>query len=186
MTIAEILILSLALSVDAFSVAVIAGANGCSHRQVLRMAGTFGVMHFLMPSLGWFFALQLKDIIGAFDHWVAFILLAFVGGKMIWEAIQNPEDENIDLTKGLALLMLAFATSVDTLAVGISFTALNINVLWTVISISLTCFLATAVGMYLSHAILQNKVNIAKYANIFGGFILISIGVKILFEHGAF
>ncbi len=187
MSIIEIFILAFALAMDAFSVSIMAGLQGyCSRKQVLRMAVAFALFQFFMPIIGWFLALQIHNIIMVYDHWVAFILLAIIGGKMIWESRGDNDAPNTDPTKGITLLMLAIATSIDALAVGISFAALDADILSASIIIGLVCFAMTAVGMYLASKLAQNKSYISMYANILGGVLLISIGVKILFEHGVF
>ncbi len=184
MNLFEIFLLALALAMDALSVSIMAGIKGCcAPRQILRMSGAFGFFQFLMPILGWLLASQLYDFIMSFAPWLAFFLLFLVGVKMLWEARSAQDELQNDPTQGLTLIMLAIATSIDALAVGISFAALNMEILWTASIIGIVCFIMTALGMKLSNLLVSSKGNISKYANIIGGLLLISIGVKILLEH---
>ncbi len=187
MSFTEILILALALAMDAFSVAIMTGVKGCcSYKQMLRMSVTFAFFQFMMPIIGWVLAIQFYDVIVSLDHWIAFTLLAFVGGKMLWEAKGDQHTLQDDPTKGLTLLLLAIATSIDALAVGISLAALSVSIFWSSVVIGIVCFVMTVLGMRLSYMLVRNRDDISKFANIFGGLILIAIGMKILFEHGVF
>ncbi len=182
----EILLLALALSMDAFSVALMAGLKGCSSlRQTLRLAGAFGFFQFAMPLAGWLLAGQAQNFIAAFDHWVAFGLLTLVGGKMLWDAKDLKENDS-DPTLGGTLLILAIATSIDALAVGVSFAALNVNIFTASLIIGIVCFGVSFLGAQLSARLALKNERISTYANVLGGIILIAIGVKILFEHGVF
>ena len=128
MSLITIIILAVGLGVDAFSVAIGIGATNekKSWVPVLRLAAAFGFFQFAMPIIGWLAGLTVVEIIASFDHWVAFALLALVGGKMIWEGFENENDEEReDQTTGWPLLMLSIATSIDSLAVGFSFSVLK-------------------------------------------------------------
>ncbi len=182
----EIFIIAVALAADAFSVALVVSIKGCcSARQILRMASAFGLFQFFMPLVGFFLFNQATEFFEAFDHWVAFALLAVVGGKMLWEGYSHSGEEAeaqkaTDPTKGLTVFVLALATSIDALAVGGSFAALHIDVWLPAIVIGIVCFVMTASGMLLSRCILQKNTIIVKYANVIGGIILIGIGIRIL------
>ena len=133
-----------------------------------------------MPMLGYFLGKTFADFISSIDHWVAFVLLALIGGKMVWEAA-HPEEEECQTTLSfVAILTQAVATSIDALAVGVSFALLQVDILWASAVIALVTLLFSLVGSYLGKAfgsLLKSK------AEVFGGVVLILIGVKILLEH---
>ena len=183
MDLITIFILAVGLGVDAFSVAIgIGAANNIKPWQpILRLASSFGAFQFVMPIVGWLAGLTVVGIIANYDHWVAFALLAYVGSKMIWEALKKEEEkETNDQTKGLPLLLLSIATSIDALAVGFSFSVLKEQILFPAVIIGIVCFLMTAVGMIFGKALARI---FGKKVGIFGGMVLIVIGVKILIDH---
>jgi putative Mn2+ efflux pump MntP len=183
MDLITIILVAIGLSVDAFSVAIGIGAANTkrSWAPVLRLAAAFGLFQFAMPLAGWLAGLTVVNIIGGFDHWIAFALLAFIGGKMIWDSFEKESDEEkADRTRGWPLLLLSIATSIDALAVGFSFSILKAPILFPAIIIGVVCFLMTAVGMIFGKALA--KV-FGKKVEIFGGIVLIAIGVKILIDH---
>jgi len=163
-----ILLIALALAVDAFAVALAAGVSLCrvNGRQVFRLAFHFGFFQAGMSILGWFGGLTVRSLIESFDHWLAFGLLAFVGIKMIWEAIRD-----------------AMATSIDSLAVGLSFAVLEISVWLPALIIGLVAAALTALGLRLG-CMLGAASRLGSRAEIAGGLVLIAIGFKILHEHG--
>jgi putative Mn2+ efflux pump MntP len=178
-----IFLVAVGLAVDAFSVAIGIGAANTkrSWAPVLRLAGAFGLFQFAMPLAGWLAGLTVVNIIGGFDHWIVFALLTCVGGKMIWDSFEKDSDEEkADQTRGWPLLLLSIATSIDALAVGFSFSILKAPILFPAIIIGVVCFLMTAVGMIFGKALA--KV-FGKKVEIFGGIVLIAIGVKILVDH---
>ncbi len=183
----EIIIIALALAADAFSVALVVSIKGCcSFKHILRLSSIFGFFQFFMPLLGFFLYSQVHDHVEAYDHWIAFILLMGVGGKMLWEGYTHGPEENDttttqDATKGLTAIALAIATSIDALAVGSTFASLNMTILTPAIIIGLVCFGMTAMSMLLSRCLLQQNTYIVKYANAIGGLVLMAIGCKILF-----
>ncbi len=185
MTFFEIFIIAVALAADAFSVALVVSIKGCcSTKQILRMASIFGFFQFFMPLVGFFLFNQVHDFIEAYDHWVAFILLSLVGGKMLWEGYAHDandaeEPSSTDATKGLTALTLAIATSIDALAVGGTFATLHMEIWMPSIVIGIVCFIMTALGMILSRCLLQKNATIVRYANMIGGIILIAIGLRI-------
>ena len=184
MGIVEIILLGVALSMDALAVSVTSGITikDLKPRHVLYIAFFFGGFQALMPVLGWLAGSVAVDYIRDFDHWIAFGLLAFVGGKMIYEAVtRKEEDEGRDPLKFSTLLLLAIATSIDALAVGITFSMLDaINLPLAVGLIGATTFIISAAGVCLGHYC--GKIFGCKM-EILGGLILIGIGVKIIWEH---
>ncbi len=179
-----IILLAVGLGVDAFSVAIGIGAanNKKSWTPVLRLATSFGLFQFAMPVIGWMAGLTVVEIIASFDHWVAFALLALVGGKMIWEGFEKERsEEKADQTRGWPLLMLSIATSIDALAVGFSFSILKTPILLPSVIIGIVCFLMTVTGMLFGEVLAKL---FGRKVEIFGGVVLLAIGVKILIDHG--
>ena len=184
MSFITIIILAVGLGVDAFSVAIGIGASNDkkSWAPVLRLAAAFGIFQFIMPIIGWLAGLTVVEIIASFDHWIAFALLALVGGKMIREGFEKESyEEKADQTRGWPLLLLSIATSIDALAVGFSFSVLKNPILFPALIIGIICFVMTTVGMIFGKALAKI---FGKKVEIFGGLVLIAIGVKILIDHG--
>lgn len=185
MDFASILLIAIGLGVDALSVAVAAGValGRPSGAAVFRMSFAFGFFQFAMPLAGWSAGRAVSGLIEAYNHWVAFGLLVFVGGKMIVEAFRDEGARNVlpaDPTRGWTLLMLAVATSIDALAVGLSLALVREAIVLPSVVIGVTAFAMTWAGMVFGGRIgawLGRKVEIA------GGLILIGIGVKILVDH---
>jgi manganese efflux pump family protein len=179
-----IILIALGLSADCFAVALSTSLSGKNHTRsgMFRTAAAFGIFQALMPLLGWLAGRTIVDLISSYDHWVAFGLLAFVGGKMIWESFheENESAENRDITRGLTLLTLSVATSIDALAVGLSFAFIQVNILVAAGTIGLIAFLITGFGF-----LVGTKVSgvFGKRAELVGGLVLIGIGTKILIEH---
>jgi len=182
------------LSMDAFAVSVSSGlgAQKMSRAGGLKIAASFGVFQGLMPLIGYTVASTFADKIQAVDHWVAFALLAFVGGKMLWEAFRGgDEGEGKDPSQWRNLLVLAIATSIDALAVGASFAvtpktgmfAASYGYLICCGIIAVTTFAISAAGVYIGKRF-GNKFG--NKAEIVGGIVLVGIGVKILLEHTLF
>jgi putative Mn2+ efflux pump MntP len=177
--------LALALAMDAFAVALGVGLSlkPATGRQTFRLAFHFGLFQFLMPILGWSVGETLVRYIEEYDHWVAFVLLLAVGGKMIFESFR-PEDagerERNDPTRGLAVLVLSVATSLDALAVGLSLAALHVAIVIPAVVIGVVAFSMTVLGMKIGPAL--GRV-IGRRAELLGGLILILIGFKILAGH---
>jgi len=183
MDLITIIFVAIGLGVDAFSVAIGIGAANTkrSWAPVLRLAAAFGLFQFAMPIAGWLAGLTVVNVIGGIDHWIAFFLLAYIGGKMIWEGCKNEtEEEKSDQTSGLPLLLLSIATSIDALAVGFSFSILKVPILFPAAVIGIVCFLMTTIGMIFGKALARI---FGKKVEIFGGIVLIVIGVKILIDH---
>jgi len=182
MNLLTIFFIAIGLGVDAFSVAIGIGASSIkkSWPPVLRLASSFGFFQFVMPIAGWLAGLTVVNIISGYDHWVAFALLAVVGGKMIWEAFAEEKEEQTDRTKGLSLLLLSIATSIDALAVGFSFSLLKTPIVMPAMIIGIVCFAMTVGGMYFGKVLAKI---FGKKVEIFGGVVLIAIGIKILVDH---
>ena len=171
---------------DAFAVSICKGLgmSRLNMRQAVVISLFFGGFQALMPLIGWALGSQLADLITPIDHWIAFALLAFVGGKMLWDAFHEDDGEDgeakdakLDLKE---LLMLAIATSIDALAVGITFAFLQVAIVPSVIIVGVTTFVLSVVGVAVGHFF---GARFEKPATIAGGVVLILIGAKILLEH---
>jgi putative Mn2+ efflux pump MntP len=170
---------------DAFAVSLGLGLSlkPATGSQTFRLAFHFGLFQFLMPVAGWAAGETLIRHIEKYDHWVACALLLGVGGKMIFESLR-PEKESgtkrSDPTKGVSLLVLSVATSLDALAVGLSLAALHVAIIFPAVVIGVVAFAMTVLGMKIGPAL--GKV-IGRRAELLGGIILILIGIKILANH---
>lgn len=184
MNIVAVFMIGLGLSMDACAVSFAKGM--CLRKGIMKTAITlgfwFGLFQGAMPLLGWWIGTYFQEAITAIDHWIAFILLGFIGLNMIREAFQEKElDCEIDSTLHIKdILVLAVATSIDALAVGISFAFLQVDIVPAVLIIGITTFVTSMIAV-----ILGKKIGgmFGKYAEILGGCILIIIGLKILVEH---
>ena len=188
MDIISLLAISVALSMDAFSVSICKGlaTRKFSFKTALLCGLWFGAFQALMPLIGYFLGAQFEHLIKAFDHWIAFGLLLLIGINMIKEAMSDDDDdENVDSCDcGFkTMLMMAVATSIDALAVGVSFAFLSVNIWKSVLVIGVTTFLFSFVGVRIGN-IFGSRYS--KAAEITGGLILIGLGVKILLEHLVF
>lgn len=183
MSLWAVIVIALGLAMDAVAVCVVAASAGyaSNKRAVFRLAFHFGLFQFLMPVLGWWFGAFVEHYVQRVDHWIAFGLLAFVGGHMIWASFQAAEERPTnDPTRGLRMVMLSIATSLDALAVGLSLAMAGISVWQPSVLIGVItgamCLLAIALGNRLHRVF-------ARWAEIAGGIVLILIGARILFEH---
>lgn len=180
----SVILIAIGLSADCFAVALGAStsAKGISRLQMFRVCLAFGAAQAMMPVLGWLGGKTLVNLISDYDHWVAFGLLLIIGSRMIWESFHSKENEaeERDFSRGLPLLTLALATSIDALAVGISFAFLSANIAVAVLTIGLVCFFITGVGFLAGRKAGQL---LGKRAEAVGGIILIGIGLRILLEH---
>lgn len=181
----ELFLIGIGLSMDAFAVSI---CKGLKMKRVhkghcLVIALFFGGFQALMPLAGWLLGRQFEQYITAIDHWIAFGLLAFLGGKMIREALQKKEEkdsggeENLDLKE---LFLLAVATSIDALAVGITFAFLQVSILPAITIIGCTTFVLSIAAVYIGNIFGEKYKNKAELA---GGAILVLLGLKILLEH---
>ena len=187
MSIVLILGMAVALAMDCFAVTLglACGARGLTMKQAVRMAAYFGGFQFLMPVAGWFAGDRLLALIKDFDHWIAFGLLALIGGRMIYESFGMSEEEKAcrpDQTQGTRLLVLALATSIDALAVGLSLGVIRTSILYPAVVIGATSFALTVAGAKLGPVL--GRI-VGRRAELVGGLILLAIGAKILVEHFA-
>lgn len=181
----EIFLIGIGLSMDAFAVSICKGLKmkKVNKGHCLVIALFFGGFQALMPLLGWILGRQFEQYITAVDHWIAFGLLAFLGGKMAVEALKKKEEADGGQEEGLdfrELFLLAVATSIDALAVGITFAFLKVSILPAVVIIGCTTFVLSVSAVYIGN------VFGAKYksrAELAGGVILILLGLKILLDH---
>jgi putative Mn2+ efflux pump MntP len=176
---------ALALAMDAFAVSIGLSVRpeGLKMGQRLRLAVFFGFFQFLMPLVGWLAGQEFLHYMHDVDHWVAFVLLFIVGGKMVAESFRNQDMKKKtpgDPTMGVTLIMLSIATSIDAFAVGLSFAAIQQKILYPSIIIGVVAFVMTLVGTKIGPVI--GRVA-GKRAELCGGIVLILIGVKILVEH---
>ena len=182
----EIFLIGVGLSMDAFAVSVCKGLGmkKINKLHTFVIALFFGGFQALMPFLGWLLGTRFEKYITSIDHWIAFFLLALIGGKMIYEVFRGGnEEENIEMDKPLdikELLILAIATSIDALAVGITFAFLDYPVLQSVIIIGITTFVISTAGVVIGN-IFGSRYK--SHAELAGGIILVLIGLKILLEH---
>lgn len=183
MDLPTIFLLAVVLGLDAFAVALSAGASlgRVTGRQMFRLSFHFGLFQFMMPVLGWLAGAQFVGAIGRVDHWIAFGLLAFIGGRML-HASFRPEGEKIatDMTRGLTLVSLSVATSIDALAVGLSLALLKVAVLLPSAIIGLVAAAMTVAGMRLGQ---RGSARIGRHMERIGGIVLIGIGIRIVIEH---
>jgi manganese efflux pump family protein len=178
-----ILGIALALAMDAFAVALATGAvlNPLTGRHLFRLGFHFGLFQALMPITGWMLGMTVQKWISAYDHWIAFGLLAFVGVRMIREAFDELKDKSdSDPTRGLTMVMLSVATSIDALAVGLSLAMLGISVWLPATVIGVVAGVLTVIGMLLGRRL---RGNWGMRVEVCGGLVLCAIGLKILLEH---
>lgn len=187
----SIFMTGIGLSMDAFAVSLAKGIclKEDELKYSLRVSLFFGGFQALMPLLGWWVGRYFESYIKSFDHWIAFILLSIIGGKMLIEAIKglkSSEDDNIpiecerDEFSYKKLTVLAIATSIDALAVGVSFAFLSVSIIPSITIIGITTFVLSFFAVFLGKKLGEYMQS---YAEIIGGVILIGIGIKILFEH---
>ena len=182
MSFIEVLLLGVSMAVDAFAVCLAAGSYPSLHgpRPVFRLAFHFGLFQFLMPVIGWLAGSTVEPFIRDIDHWVAFVLLAFVGGRMIYGA-QNAERKiAADPSRGWTLVLLSIAVSIDALAVGLSLGVLGISVGYPALFIGISTAALSLVGLRLGETAGRR---LGKPVEIVGGLVLIAIGVRIVVQH---
>ena len=184
MDVITLAIIALGLAMDAFAVAIAASVmlGKVTPRQVFRLSFHFGLFQGLMPIFGWLAGMTVQQWIRAWDHWVAFGLLAFIGGRAILSAWRGDDDrqKSLDPTRGLTLVVLSVATSIDALAVGLSFSALQIRIWTPVVVIAVTAAAMTILGVAIGGRLGRR---FGRQMELVGGLVLIGIGVKILVEH---
>ena len=195
MSLIELFILAVGLSMDAFAVAICKGLSlrKVSLKECTKVGLYFGGFQAGMPLIGFILGVQFKDYITSIDHWIAFILLSFIGINMIREAMDKDEDESIvNLAEAAVgeeevnelgfknMVMLAIATSIDALAVGVTFAFLQVDIVPAVLFIGIVTFALSAIGVKIGNVF---GIKYKSKAEAAGGIILILIGLKILFEH---
>ena len=176
--------LALAMDTLAVSIGLAVGLKGLSTPQSFRLAFHFGLFQVLMNVAGWAAGENIVRLIEDYDHWAAFALLAVVGGKMIHEFFERDEGRGkkyaSDPTRGFSLIVLAVATSIDSLAVGLSFGALHVPILYPAVVIGIITFLISSMGCKIG--LFLGRLA-GKWAELAGGVVLILIGIKILVDH---
>ena len=175
--------IAVGLAMDAFAVSIAAcmRLKQVTFRHIFRLAWHFGLFQFMMPIIGWWAGSTVSAFISHYDHWIACVLLTFIGGKMLYEAGSDKKNENMsNPTKGWMLVTLSVATSIDALAVGLSLAFLRIDILFPSVVIGIVALLFTAVGITFGARILGQW---GRIADILGGVVLIAIGIRILISH---
>lgn len=182
MGILELFLIAVGLSMDAFAVSVCKGLSvrKAEVKHSLCVGAYFGGFQALMPLIGYLLGTQFESFIVSIDHWIAFVLLGFIGSNMIREALSKEEEKLDDSFSFKTMVTLAIATSIDALAMGVTFAFLRVNILWAVLFIGVITFVLSAIGLKVGN------VFGAKYkckAELLGGAVLILMGCKILLEH---
>ena len=181
----ELFLIAVGLSMDAFAVSVCKGLAmpKCTFKKAAIVGLWFGGFQALMPAIGYILGAQFQETIASIDHWIAFVLLALIGGNMIHEALDNDEEEADASLDVKTMFLLAVVTSIDALAIGITFAFLKVNIIPAVCFIGIVTFIISFAGVKIGNvfgARYKNK------AEIVGGVILILLGLKILLEHLGF
>ena len=183
----SVVLVAVGLAMDAFAVSICKGLaiKGLSWRHAFIIGLWFGGFQALMPVIGYYLGATFSGFITAYDHWVVFAILGLIGANMIREALSD-EEEAIDGDIGMrTMILLAIATSIDALAVGLSFSMIGVSVWGPAVVIGLVCAGLTALGVWLG-ALLGRSDLLGGKASCFGALVLIGLGVKILHEHGVF
>ena len=179
----SVLLIALGLAMDAFAVALSVGTTRTDiwFRPGFRLAFHFGLFQFMMPVIGWAAGTTVVRFIESYDHWIAFGLLAYVGGKMIKESFEEGDIQaGADPTRSWTLVMLAVATSIDALAVGLSLAMLQVHILYPSVVIGVVAAAMTALGLVLGRRL---GVQFGKRMSLVGGLILIGIGLRVVVTH---
>jgi len=178
-----LIIIAVGLSMDAVAVSISSGMrlNTIRFRDAAKIALFFGVFQAVMPVIGWYAGSHIVRFISYYDHWIAFGLLAFVGFKMIWESFRaDGQKSNVNPLDLKVLLLLAIATSIDALAVGLGFAILNVNIVSAISIIGIITFVLSLIAVYVGKFC---SCRFGKRVELLGGLILIGIGLKILIQH---
>ena len=178
----ELFLIGVGLSMDAFAVSICKGLGmeKINKKQAFTIGLYFGGFQALMPLIGWFLGIRFQQYITSIDHWIAFILLVCIGGKMVVEAVRDRDHEVVGKKDHKEMFLLAVATSIDALAVGITFAFLDTPIIEAIVIIGCTTFVLSIVGVIVGNFF---GTRYKKKAEIIGGIILILIGLKILLEH---
>ena len=182
MDILSIILIAIGLSMDSFAVSVTNGLTirDLNVKRILTISFSLAIFQALMPLIGWFAGIGIEKYIKEFDHWIAFLLLSFIGVKMIYEGLKKNDITKDSELKILTLIGQSFATSIDAFAVGISFALLNLSIVTPVLIIGSITFIVSMIGLQLGKYFGKK---IGKSVEIFGGIVLLGIGFKILIEH---
>lgn len=175
----EIIIISLGLAMDAFAVSICKGLSmkKMYWKNAIIIASYFGIFQAVMPLIGYFLGAAFSDLIESVDHWIAFVLLSIIGGKIIKDSTEDELEKQNDKVDFKTMLVLAIATSIDALVVGITFAFLKANIVLSVFMVGSIAFVMSVLGVFIGNKFgdkFQNK------AGVVGGIVLIIIGVKIL------
>lgn len=178
----ELFILAVGLSMDAFAVSICKGLSirALMPRHAVIVGLWFGAFQALMPLIGWLLGASFADKIAAVDHWIAFVLLSIIGGNMIKEALGKGEEDCDPSLAPMTMLLLAVATSIDALAVGVTFAFLRVDILPAITLIGVCTFIISAAGVKVGNVF---GTRYKSKAELFGGVVLVLIGLKILLEH---
>jgi putative Mn2+ efflux pump MntP len=182
-SLADILLIAVGMAMDAFAVSLGIGTTrvASAPRPVFRLAFHFGFFQFMMPVLGWLAGSRFAGLIMDFDHWVALLLLAFVGGRMIRSGIDTSHETFVsDPSRGKMLVTLSVATSIDAFAIGVSLAMLRVNILFPSVVIGVVTACLSLVGLLIGHKLGET---FGKRMEILGGVILIGIGLRIVVSH---
>ncbi len=193
MDLLTVLGIAVALAMDAFAVAIATGVNlkQVSLRQTFRLSWHFGLFQAMMPVIGWSLGTSVQGYIETYAHWLAFVLLALVGTNMLREAVLTEEEEEVeekprkDATRGMSLVMLSLATSIDALAVGLSMSLLRVSIFTPAVVIGVVAGLFTITGLHLGKRVARLS-RVSTWAEVVGGLVLWLIGLNILRENGVF
>lgn len=182
MGVLEIILISLGLAMDAFAVSICKGLSmkTMNWKKAIIVGLYFGGFQALMPVIGYLLGVAFQDLVTAIDHWIAFVLLGFIGGNMIKEALSTDSENCNDSVDFKTMVVLAIATSIDALAVGITFAFLKANIIVSVLSIGVITFIVSVLGVKIGNKFGDKYEQKAELA---GGIILILMGLKILLEH---
>lgn len=182
MSLLELFLIGVGLSMDAFAVSICKGLamKEIDHKLSLTLAVFFGGFQAIMPFAGWLLGSQFANAIEQFDHWIAFVFLVLIGFEMIKEGLSTEDEEIKSVTSIKEVFMLAIATSIDALAVGVTFSFLRVRILPAITLIGCTTFVITLIGVKIGNVF---GMKYKQKAEIFGGLVLIAIGTKILVQH---
>ena len=182
MGLVELIILSVGLAMDAFAVSICKGLamKKMKWKNAIIIGLYFGIFQAIMPLIGYLLGVRFQSAITSIDHWVAFVLLVGIGANMIREAMSKEKEEASDSIKVKDMLILAIATSIDALAIGITFAFLEVNITLAVRMIGIITFIISVIGVKIGN-IFGDKYE--RKAELAGGIILIGLGIKILIEH---
>lgn len=183
MDVVSLLLLAVGLSMDVLSVSAVTGfgMGRMSRGEMLRLAGAFGAFHVFMPFLGWLAGGSIVELISGYDHWVAFLLLAFVGGRMLLEGVRGGEEVSQGrILETRSLLLFSLAVSIDGVAVGLSFGLGGVPILFPALLLGATAFAFTLVGVAVGS---KTGKWLGRWSQVIGGLILLLIGLRVLLSH---